>query len=423
MNAEPAPLAGRAYLRLVLLGAAIGIPAALVAAGLLLLVSQLDELLWHDLPDWLGYSAPPWFLVVALPVVGAAMVAVVRRALPGDGGHSPLKGIGGGTTPVTAAPGIALAAIVSLGFGAVLGPEAPLIALGSALGGAAASFARLGEREHAVASTAGSFAAISAIFGGPLPAGVLLVESGVGLGSALIPLLLPGLVAAAIGYLIFVGIGDWGGLGEAALTVPGLPEYDGTTVADMLLGVPIGLVTALLVVGARKLGGSLGGLDRRRVSLTTLLLAGGLAVGLLAELAGLLGADSQDVLFSGQASLPAVVAEESAGVVVVLVVAKALAYGICLGCGFRGGPVFPSIFIGVGVAVLAAIALDISSTAAVAMGCAAGTAAATRLLISPLVIAALLVGTAGLDAVSPAVMAASAAWLTVHALEPVKAER
>jgi H+/Cl- antiporter ClcA len=149
-----------------------------------------------------------------------------------------------------------------------------------------------------------------------------------------------------------------------------------------------------------------------------LLLAGGLTTGLLAALADLLGANSQDVLFSGQASLPDLVEEDSAEIVLVLVAAKALGYAICLGCGFRGGPVFPAIFLGIALAMLAVIAYDMSQTAAVAIGAAAGMAAATRLLFSSLVLATLLVGLAGLDAVPAAVFAAVAAWLTRTVLDP-----
>ena len=47
------------YLRLIGLGALIGLPAALVAAGFLALVHELEDWLWHDLPDALGHSAPP----------------------------------------------------------------------------------------------------------------------------------------------------------------------------------------------------------------------------------------------------------------------------------------------------------------------------------------------------------------------------
>ena len=146
--------------------------------------------------------------------------------------------------------------------------------------------------------------------------------------------------------------------------------------------------------------------------------AGGLAVGCLAELADLLGGDSQDVLFSGQAAVPHIVAEASDGVVLAVLAAKAIAYGICLGCGFRGGPVFPAIFIGVALAALAVVTIDMSPTVAIAMGTAAGMAAATRLVIASLVVAALLVGTVGADAIPAAVLAAVAAWLTVSALDP-----
>jgi H+/Cl- antiporter ClcA len=201
-----------------MLGAATGIPAALLAAGFLALVHELEDVLWHDLPDALGRSSPPWYLVIALPVVGACLVAIARRLLPGDGPHPPPEGLGVEPTPVEYGPRIALAALGTLVFGSVLGPEAPLIALGSAVGVAVASRSALGPRERAVLSTAGSFSAISALFGGPLVAGMLLVEAGVGMGAALVPMLLPSLVAAAIGYLIFVGLGD-----RASLTRPRWP--------------------------------------------------------------------------------------------------------------------------------------------------------------------------------------------------------
>ena len=153
------------------------------------------------------------------------------------------------------------------------------------------------------------------------------------------------------------------------------------------------------------------------------LVLGGLAVGALALLADALGADSQDVLFSGQDSVPALVAEDSARVVLVLVAAKALAYGVCLGCGFRGGPVFPAIFLGVGLAMLAVIAFDVSPTLAVAVGTAAGTVAATGLLFSGVLFAAVLVGTHASAVVPAAALAGVAAWLTRAAMGRVAERR
>jgi chloride channel protein, CIC family len=415
---EQQPLAGAAYLRLVLIGAALGIPAALLAAGFLALVHQLEDVLWDDLPDALGYSSAPWFLILGIPIAGALVVIVARRFLPGDGGHDPLAGLSMAPTALAAGPGVALAAIGTLSFGLVLGPEAPLIALGSVVGVATARLVKLGQRENAVLSTAGSFSAISALFGGPLPAGVLLVEAGVGLGAALIPVILPGLVAAACGYVVFLGLGNWAGLQSTTLIVPDLPAYDGTSVPDLLLAIAVGIGTGVLVIGARKLGQRVQALRGRGVGMPVLLIAGALAVGCLTLIADALGGDSPEVLFSGQAALPEVLAEGSAGVLIAILLAKVIAYGICLGCGFRGGPVFPAIFTGVALATLAVVAFDTSPTLAVAIGTAAGMAAATRLLISSLVIAALLVGSNGFDAISAAVLAAATAWLVARVLDP-----
>jgi H+/Cl- antiporter ClcA len=97
---------------------------------------------------------------------------------------------------------------------------------------------------------------------------------------------------------------------------------------------------------------------------------------------------------------------------------EGLAYALSLGCGFRGGPVFPAIFLGVALAMIAVIAFDVSPRLAVAVGTAAGMAATTRLLCSSLVLAALLVGSQGADAVPAAVLAAAAAWITSLALDP-----
>jgi len=410
-------ISGARALRLVALGAVIGIPAALIAALFIAAVHELEEWLWHDLPMRLDASGPPWYLVLGLPFAGACLVLAARTLLPGDGGHAPLDGISVVPTPISHAPGIALAAIGTLAFGAVLGPEGPLIALGSVVGLAVASIARVGDRERSVLSTAGSFSALSALFGGPLVAGMLLIEAGVGFGAALIPVLIPGLVAASLGYLIFVGLGDWGGLDATALSVPDLPAYDGVHLRDLAVAVAAGIAIALLVELVRRLAAGLAVDGRARLGLPVLLLGGGLAVGAVALLADAAGANSQDVLFSGQASIPSLVTEDSTRIVLVLLAAKALAYAICLGCGFRGGPVFPAIFLGIAVAMLAVIAFDVSPTLAVAVGTAAGTVAATRLVFASVLFAALLVGTAGLDTVPAASLAAVAAWLTMAAID------
>jgi H+/Cl- antiporter ClcA len=415
--AEQPQISATTYLRLVALGALIGIPAALVAALFLALVHDMEHWLWHDLPDALGHSSPPWYLVIGLPAIGGLIVAVVRLVLPGDGGHRPLEGLAMGATPLRHGPGIALAGLGTLAFGAVLGPEAPLIALGSVVGMSATLFFRADPREENVLASAGSFSAISALFGGPLVGGMLMVEGGLAMGTALLPVILPGFVAAAVGYLVFVGFGSWGGLHAQSLVVPDLPPYQGTHLGDLTVALSVGILTALVVVVARRFGAVLDRRGRSRRSKPLLLVLGGLAVGLLAQTADWLGANSQDVLFSGQASVPGLVTSDSTKIVLILFAAKAIAYAVSLGSGFRGGPVFPAIFLGIALATFASVWFDVSPTLAVAVGTAAGTAAVTRLLVTASLFATLLIGTAGIDAVPAAVIAASASWLTMQAVD------
>ncbi|NUO61391.1 MAG: chloride channel protein [Hamadaea sp.] len=401
------PPTGRAYLRLILLGAAIGIPAALIAALFLASVHELEHWLW-------GTGEPPWYAVLSLPILGAIIVVLARRFLPGDGGHSPLEGLSTAPTPISYAPGVVLAALGSLSYGAVLGPEAPVIALGSVVGMITTRFVKLDKQGTAVVSNAGQFSSISALFGGPVVAGMLLLEGGIGLGARLLPVLLPGLVSASIGYLIFTGFGTWGGLNAPGLVVPDMPAYSGVHLGDLLIVIIVGILSALALSRVHLLG--------RRVAevklpMPALLLAGGLAVGLLALLARALGANSQDVLFSGQASVGVVATADSTKIVLVLLIAKFLAYAVCLGCGFRGGPIFPAIFLGVALASLGVVWFDLSPTLALAGGAAAGMAAQTRLIFSPLVFAALLVGAPSLDVLPPAVLAVAAAWLTTKFLD------
>jgi H+/Cl- antiporter ClcA len=153
------------------------------------------------------------------------------------------------------------------------------------------------------------------------------------------------------------------------------------------------------------------------------LLAGGLVTGLLALLVRTLGSDGQAVLFSGQSAVPELVGQTALLPVLLLVAAKAIGYGICLGCGFRGGPVFPAIFLGVGLSAVAIVLLGVSPTVAIAIGTAAGMAAQARLLFAPVLFAALLVGTPGFDTIPAAVLAAAGAWLTAAVLDDLHERR
>ena len=197
------------FVVLLVLAAIIGVVASLVAWGFLELIYQIQQGVFHHLPDELGFDrVPVWWPIPVLALAGVVTAFAIVR-LPGTGGHLPANGLNAGTTLPIELPGVVLAALASIGLGTVLGPEAPLIAIGGGLGLLGASLIRgnaspeLGE----LLAAAGTFAAVSFLFGSPLIAAVLLIEAtGIG-GPKLKLVLLPGLLAAGIGSLVSIGMG------------------------------------------------------------------------------------------------------------------------------------------------------------------------------------------------------------------------
>jgi H+/Cl- antiporter ClcA len=148
------------------------------------------------------------------------------------------------------------------------------------------------------------------------------------------------------------------------------------------------------------------------------LVGAGLAVGALA-VAFRASADRPVdlVLFSGQTELPDVAAEGSAQVLLLLVAAKGLAYALSLGAGFRGGPVFPALAVGVAIGVLAADVLPgLETTPAIATGIAAGTSAVLRVPFTAVLLATLLLGSSAAEVAPIAVLAAAVGWIVAVAL-------
>jgi len=409
----------RAYVRTLVLAALLGVPVAFAAVLFQTAIHDLIHLVWDVIPDELGWSEPSWWYVVLVPGLAGLLVAAAVR-LPGHGGHSPLQGLGADPIPPIALASILPAALATLGLGLVLGPEAPLIALGLGVGALAVRLIRLEGTGAQLLAFAGAFAAVAALFGGPLIAAFLLFE--VTAASGKIPAqqigraLLPGFVAAGTGALVFTGVAGWAGLHQANLSLPSVPPYESVRVTDIAWCLLVAAIVSVVVVALRHLAHGIAA--QSSLGPVGLLIVAGLAVGALAVVFRASTDRPVDlVLFSGQTELPAVIAEGSAGVLVLLVLAKGLAYALSLGAGFRGGPVFPAIAIGVAAAMVAADVLPgLHTTPAVATGIAAGTTAALRVPFTAVLLVTLLVGPTAFDVVPIAVLAAAMGWLVATML-------
>ena len=403
------------YLKLLLLAGLIGVPLSLLSFGFLAAVHELEHLVWHTLPSEAGYDhAPAWWPILALGLAGV-LVGLTVRYLPGHGGHVPAEGVGGGVTPPSHLPGVVLASGASLVLGAVVGPEAPLIAMGSGL--ALLAVRRTAASGDVQASTvvaaAGSAAAISAIFGNPLIAAVLMLEV-LGLARRQATLVvLPCLVSSGVGALVFTGLGSWTGLGIGALSLPGL-DHVRLDAAGVAWAIPLAGVVALLTWPLFAVGRRTAALAKDHVLRVTV--AAGLLAGASAAAYTLVTDHSPDeVALSGQATLAALTSDPGAwstGALLALVLCKGLAYALSIGV-FRGGPVFPSIFLGAAVGVVAATLLPgLELTPAVAIGMAAGVAT-TGLPVTSAVLVVLLLGDSAVNQM-PVVLVAVVTALVVE---------
>lgn len=407
----------RAYLRLLVFAVLLGVPIAAVAFGFLKLTTLLQEWTFTDLPHGVGLSTvPAWWPLVPLSIAGL-VVGLVVAYLPGGGGESPADGFRAGKGPAqpSALTGILLAALASVGLGVVIGPEAPLIALG---GGLAYLAVRLTKRELpaqaiAVVAATGSFAAISTLLGTPLAGAFLLLEAtGVG-GAMATAVLLPGLLGAGVGALIFTGLDSLTGFGTFSLAVPNLPHAGTPTGAELGWAVAVGLVAAPVVAGLRWL--ALIVRDRLNVPTVPVTLLCALAVaGLAIAYAEATGHRASDVLFSGQNTLPVLLTKAdtyTVGALLLLLLCKGIAYSLSLG-RFRGGPTFPAMFLGAAGGVALSHLPGLPLVPAAAMGIGAMTAAMLRLPMTAVLLTTLFLGSDGFPVIPLTIIAAVLAYMT-----------
>jgi H+/Cl- antiporter ClcA len=415
-------LKSKIYIVALLFAALIGIPIAFLAFLYLAAVTKGQTWFYESLPSDLGFSHTPiWWPLPVLAVCGLIVGASIRY-LPGTSGHEPSRGfVMEGSPGIADLPGVLVASLATLTMGPVLGPEAPLIALGGGLAAWAVHAVKRDAPAQAamVIGAAGSFAAVSTLLGSPLVGAFLLMEV-VGIGGPLLGVILvPGLLAAGVGSLIFIGMGNLTGLGTFSLGIPSLPSFTTVTGPEFLWAIAIGLLGALLG-SAIKQGGRL----LQPIVATNRLVwtpVAGLAIGVLAIIFGQhSGHSASEVLFSGEQALGALVQHASTwsvGALVALLACKGVAYAISL-AGFRGGPVFPAVFLGTAVGVVMSHLPGLPLVAGVGMGIGAMTVSMLGLPLTSVLLAALLLASDATDLMPLIIVAVVVSYVASARMTP-----
>ena len=423
--ADPASvMRSRRFVVLLVIAALVGLGVSFVAWGFLELVHQIQVGVFTGLPKDLGYDngAPLWWYLPVLAIAGVVVAFAVSR-LPGRGGHLPANGLNAGMTQPADLPGVMLAALATIGLGLVLGPEAPLIALGGGLGLLTIRLARRDAPPQVamVIAAAGTFAAVSMIFNSPLIAAVLLIEA-TGLGGPKLPVVLvPGLLAAGIGSLISIGMGSWTGLSTSAYALGPLPlpHFARPDVVDFAWTIPFAVAVAGVTFVVFTLARRIVPLVTVRPFLT-LPLAGLAVAGLAIAFDKATDKSVSEVLFSGQDQLPGLISSAgtwSLSALALVIAFKGVAWSISL-AGFRGGPTFPALFLGAAGGLLASHLPGYAETAAVGVGMGAAVAAVLRLPLSAIVLGILLTANAGAGSAPLVIVGVVVAYLVTLAISP-----
>jgi H+/Cl- antiporter ClcA len=380
MEAASIHLRTRGYVGLLLLAAAIGVAIALATLAFLGAYEGIREVLWEEIPHELGVDPYSWY-ALAVTTIGGLAVGVLLRVVPGHGGPGPAEGHGIGIDEVrpSHAAGMVLVSLVSLVAGASLGPEAALIAVALAVGAVLSKRFQRAELSR-VFGMSGVGSILSGLFGSPLAPAAMTLEMTAVTGRKLYVFLVPVLIASAVGLLTFDAILD-GPLLEIAL-----PSYSAVALSHVFEALAIAAVAAgvgmLLVVLLRGVQRVLQPIADRTVLKATL---GGLGIGVIALIAG------EETLFSGEHELEVLLDDPevyTAGTLLLILVGKLLALALSLETGYRGGRIFPVLFIG---AVVGFIAADLFEQVPLAVAVACGMAgAAVAIMRLPVFVAVMI---------------------------------
>ena len=325
-------------LRMLLVGAIIGISGGVAANLFVLGVLEIDALITSELmrASFVGFDVTRWLALV----IAALLIFGLKRAFDMDRWHGPADTILSthrASTPFPVREGFlsTTAAFISASGGASVGQYGPVLHFGSSVGALVRSVLPT-KLNPEVYVACGAAAAISAGFGAPIAGVVFACEAILRHFSvrALAPIIVSSVIASASTRLFFNRnspyIVDVSGLDWNLLPLV------------LLLGASSALVAVLFMSSLLRL--ITWAKQKNRELLFILIAATGMAmIGSIVPEALGLGTNTVNQFLSG---------ERMASDVALILVAKFLATLLCLGFGLFGGVFSPAVFMGASVGSL-----------------------------------------------------------------------
>ena len=332
----------RTMLLLSLPAVAIGIASSLILIMVMKIASVLQNLLWQRLPGTLGIAqdSPLWIIGV-LTLTGIAVGLVIRFSQGHAGPDPACEPLIGAPIPPSALPGLIVALILGLAGGVSLGPEHPImtvnIALAVAIG--ARLLPRVNRMEWTILASAGT---IGALFGTPVAAALIFSQTLN--GSSEVPLwdrLFAPLMAAAAGAL------TTGLFFHPHFSLP-IAHYGKMEMTDILSGAIVAAIAIAAGMVAVWCLPRLHAMMHQMKNPVFVLGIGGFILGILGVIGGPVS------LFKGLDEMQQMVANQafSTSDYFLLAVIKLAALVVAAASGFRGGRIFPAVFVGVALGLM-----------------------------------------------------------------------
>lgn len=320
----------------------IGIASSLVLIVAMKIATVLQNILWTSLPASIGINASGPFWTIAILTCTGIAVGLVVRFSPGHAGPDPAtESLIGAPVSLSALPGLLAALILGLAGGVSLGPEHPIMVVNIALAVALGSriFPRVSALDWTILAASGT---IGALFGTPVAAALIFSQT---LNSSNdVPLwdkLFAPLLAAAAGSLttsLFFHP-------HFSLPLPYLPEL---RFVDIISGAIVALIAIAVGMVAVWCFPRLDSLMQHLKNPILTLGIGGFLLGVLGVIGGHI------TLFKGLDEMQqlALSLTLSANDYMLIALIKLAALVMAAACGFRGGRIFPAVFVGVALGLM-----------------------------------------------------------------------
>ncbi|WP_434639443.1 ion channel protein [Klebsiella sp. I138] len=337
----------------------IGIASSLVLIVTMKIAAILQHFIWSSIPLSLGIESSGQLWTIAVLTLTGIAVGLVVRFSPGHAGPDPAtESLIGAPISTGALPGLVAALVLGLAGGVSLGPEHPIMVMNIALAVAIGSrlFPRVSSLDWTILAASGT---IGALFGTPVAAALIFSQT---LNSSNdVPLwdrLFAPLLAAAAGALTT----DLFFHPNFSLPVPVYPQMH---IVDIFSGAIVTLIAIAVGMVAVWCLPRLHALMNRLKNPVLTLGVGGLLLGILGAVGGHI------TLFKGLDEMQQIAVNQTltAGDFLLIALVKLAALVIAAASGFRGGRIFPAVFVGVALGLMLHAHVD-AVPAAITVSCA-----------------------------------------------------